>query len=135
MSKIPTFTKRGSPTNQRVTFDLANMANIFKFATSRLLVIRCKLETSTLVTSPRDHRIVVKQLATIHAEIEQEGNEIWKMMENKVVEAKIVAASLMKMETALGQDVIAAITATDALIKYLRREPKTPMQPATNESE
>ncbi|KAG1871357.1 hypothetical protein DFJ58DRAFT_837308 [Suillus subalutaceus] len=95
---------------------------------SRMLVM-----PATLV-HPRSTPLA-QQLATIHAEIEQEGNEIWKMMENKVVEAKIVAASLMKMETALGQDVIAAITATDALVKYLSREPKNPIQPATSDSE
>jgi hypothetical protein len=52
----------------------------------------------------------------------QEGDHIVDMLENKVVEARLVAASLLRMETALGQDVRTAIAATERLVRYLKRE-------------
>lgn len=65
---------------------------------------------------------VAQQLATIHAGMRQEGEHIVTMLENKIVEARLVAATLLRMETALGQDVRAAIAATERLVRYLKRE-------------
>ena len=65
---------------------------------------------------------VAQQLATIEAGMRQEGDHIVDMLENKVVEAMLVAASLLRMETALGQDVRTAIAATERLVRYLKRE-------------
>ncbi|KAG1717406.1 hypothetical protein EDB19DRAFT_1923108 [Suillus lakei] len=65
---------------------------------------------------------VAQQLAAIHAGVKQEGDHIVELLENKVVEAWLVMASLLRMETALGQDVCAAITATEWLVRYLKRE-------------
>ncbi|KAG1791612.1 hypothetical protein EV424DRAFT_1549198 [Suillus variegatus] len=65
---------------------------------------------------------VAQQLATIHAGMRQEGEHIVTLLENKIVEARLVAATLLRMETALGQDVRAAIAATERLVKYLKRE-------------
>ncbi|KAG1724070.1 hypothetical protein EDB19DRAFT_1915712 [Suillus lakei] len=65
---------------------------------------------------------VTQQLATIHASVKQEGEHIFELLENKVVEAQLVMASLLRMETALGQDVCAAIAATEQLVRYLKRE-------------
>ncbi|KAG2127660.1 hypothetical protein DEU56DRAFT_758545 [Suillus clintonianus] len=65
---------------------------------------------------------VAQQLATIQAGVRQGNEQIVKMLEDKVVEAKLVAASLMRMETALGEDVRGAIAATELLVKYLKGE-------------
>ncbi|KAG2086320.1 uncharacterized protein F5147DRAFT_659239 [Suillus discolor] len=256
MSDIPGFTERVSPTSDRTTFDLTDMANIFEFAASHLLAIRIALEDSALVTSAKIRHIiarylmwegevfilpwvafceglsispplsrnlrfftgmlgmsqvelltdqelydsfmkllplpsgpwvrgriihtypmawwtmpfntmdykeftmkfpncneirqmlinhfaqlpegrllvtpgtlvearstpVVQQLARIEAEVKQEGDYIIAMVESKIVEARLVAASMIRMETTLGQDVNAAIEATEWLVKYLKRE-------------
>ncbi|KAG1721476.1 uncharacterized protein EDB91DRAFT_1088441 [Suillus paluster] len=66
--------------------------------------------------------LVVQQLANIQAGIVQEGEHIVALLESKVVEARLVTASLLRMETALGQDVRTAIAATERLVKYLKRE-------------
>jgi hypothetical protein len=65
---------------------------------------------------------IAQQVATIHAEAREEGQYLLKMLEDKVVEAKMVAATMLRMDTALGDDVLQAITATDKLVKYLKRE-------------
>ncbi|KAG1751887.1 hypothetical protein EDB19DRAFT_1903852 [Suillus lakei] len=65
---------------------------------------------------------VAQQLAAIHAGVKQEGDHIVELLENKVVEARLVMTSLLRMETALGQDVRAAIAATEWLVRYLKRE-------------
>jgi hypothetical protein len=65
---------------------------------------------------------VAQQLAAIHASVKQEGDHIVELLENKVVEAWLVTASLLRMETALGQDVCTAIAATEQLVRYLKRE-------------
>ncbi|KAG1857410.1 hypothetical protein F4604DRAFT_1685243 [Suillus subluteus] len=49
--------------------------------------------------------LVAQQVSTIHAEIQQEGNHLLEMIEDKVIEARIVAASLMQMDSLLGWDV------------------------------
>ncbi|KAG1792280.1 uncharacterized protein HD556DRAFT_1309357 [Suillus plorans] len=82
---------------------------------SRLLVM-----PATLVDSWST--LVAQQLANIHAGIKQKGDQIITLLENKVVEVWLVAASLLRMETALGQDVRAAIAATEWLVKYLKKE-------------
>ncbi|KAG1794021.1 hypothetical protein EV424DRAFT_1548129 [Suillus variegatus] len=64
---------------------------------------------------------VAQQLSTIHAEVLHEGQLIVKMLEDKVVEAKMVAATMLRMDTALGQDVVNAIATTEKLTKYLKR--------------
>ncbi|KAG1737442.1 hypothetical protein EDB19DRAFT_1909759 [Suillus lakei] len=65
---------------------------------------------------------VAQQLAAIHASVKQEGDHIIELLENKVFEAQLVMSSLLRMETALGQDVCATITATKRLVRYLKRE-------------
>lgn len=65
---------------------------------------------------------VAEQLSNIHAEVLHEGQLIVKMLEDKVVEAKMVATTMLRMDTALGQDVVKAIAATKKLMKYLKRE-------------
>ncbi|KAG1796140.1 hypothetical protein EV424DRAFT_1547222 [Suillus variegatus] len=65
---------------------------------------------------------VAQQLSTIHTEVLHEGQLIVKMLEDKVVEAKMVAATMLRMDTALGQDVVNAIATTEKLMKYLKRE-------------
>ncbi|KAG1856827.1 hypothetical protein C8R48DRAFT_674799 [Suillus tomentosus] len=65
---------------------------------------------------------IAQQVATIRAEAREEGQYLLKMLEDKVVEAKMVAATMLRMDTALGDDVLQAITATDKLVKYLKRE-------------
>ncbi|KAG1720013.1 hypothetical protein EDB19DRAFT_1918316 [Suillus lakei] len=253
MSNIPGATERSSPTGDRPTFDLADMANIFEFAASRLLAIHRSLENTTPVSSAKrlivskkkaphvfflpwiayceglsiclplsrnlrwfvsllgmssvellnyrelyegfmklpvepsgawvrgrvvhtypmdwwnttfdagDYRTftsrypgwnqvlqmvtdhfaqlpegrllitpvtlvqarstpVAQQLATIQAGVRQGGEHIITMLENKVVEARLVAASLMRMETTLGEDVLSAIATTELLVKYLKGE-------------
>lgn len=62
MSPIPGFTECVSPTGDRTTFDLADMANIFEFAVSRLLAIRIALEDNPLVTSAKVCHIVARYL-------------------------------------------------------------------------
>ncbi|KAG1741938.1 hypothetical protein EDB19DRAFT_1907716 [Suillus lakei] len=62
MSNIPGFTEHLSPTGDLTTFDLANMANIFEFAASRLLAICRVLANTTLVTSAKVCLIVTKYL-------------------------------------------------------------------------
>ncbi|KAG1749485.1 hypothetical protein EDB19DRAFT_1904603 [Suillus lakei] len=61
MSNIPGATERSSPTGDRPTFDLANMANIFEFTASRLLAIHRSLENTTPASSVK-HLIVSKHL-------------------------------------------------------------------------
>ncbi|KAG1725102.1 hypothetical protein EDB19DRAFT_1915219 [Suillus lakei] len=51
MSNIPSATECSSPTSNHPTFDLADMANIFEFTTSRLLAIHRSLENTTSVSS------------------------------------------------------------------------------------
>ncbi|KAG1851429.1 hypothetical protein DFJ58DRAFT_842133 [Suillus subalutaceus] len=58
---------------------------------------------------------VAQQVSTIHAEVQQEGNHLLKMIEDKVIEARIVAASLMQMDSLLGRDVGEAIAVTERL--------------------
>ncbi|KAG1829898.1 hypothetical protein F4604DRAFT_1947368 [Suillus subluteus] len=65
---------------------------------------------------------VAQQLSNIAGEVEHEGHQIVKMLEDKVIEAQIVAASLLQMESALGEDIRAAIGAMDKLAKFLKRE-------------
>ncbi|KAG1802911.1 uncharacterized protein HD556DRAFT_1437973 [Suillus plorans] len=65
---------------------------------------------------------VAQQLSTIHAEVLHEGQLIVKMLEDKVIEAKMVAATMFCMDTTLGQDIVNAITATEKLMKYLKWE-------------
>ncbi|KAG1838477.1 hypothetical protein C8R48DRAFT_782391 [Suillus tomentosus] len=65
---------------------------------------------------------IAQQVATIRAEAREEGQYLLKMLEDKVVEAKMVAATMLRMDTALGDDVLQAIRATDKLVKYLKRE-------------
>lgn len=65
---------------------------------------------------------VSQQLSSIHTGVLHEGQLIVKMLEDKVVEAKMVAATMLQMDTALGQDVVKAIAATEKLMKYLKRE-------------
>ncbi|KAG2086763.1 uncharacterized protein F5147DRAFT_781538 [Suillus discolor] len=64
----------------------------------------------------------VAQLSSIHAKVLHEGQLIVKLLEDKVVEAKMVAATMLRMDTALGQDVVNAIATTEKLTKYLKRE-------------
>ncbi|KAG1852100.1 hypothetical protein DFJ58DRAFT_841963 [Suillus subalutaceus] len=66
--------------------------------------------------------LVAQQVSTIRAEVQQEGNHLLKMIEDKVIEARIVAASLMQMDSLLGRDVGEAIAAMERLVKYLKRE-------------
>ncbi|KAG1861513.1 hypothetical protein DFJ58DRAFT_725694 [Suillus subalutaceus] len=65
---------------------------------------------------------VAQQLSNIASEVEHEGRQIVKMLEDKVIEAQIVAASLLQMESALGEDIMTAIAATEKLVKFLKRE-------------
>ncbi|KAG2096760.1 uncharacterized protein F5147DRAFT_778269 [Suillus discolor] len=65
---------------------------------------------------------VAQQLSNIHVEVLHEGQLIVKMLEDKVVKAKMVAATMLCMDIALGQDVVKAIAATKRLTKYLKRE-------------
>ncbi|KAG2114226.1 uncharacterized protein F5147DRAFT_650034 [Suillus discolor] len=65
---------------------------------------------------------VAQQMSSIHTEVLHEGQLIVKMLEDKVVEAKIVATTMLRMDTALGQDVVNAIAATEKLTKYLKWE-------------
>ncbi|KAG1850946.1 hypothetical protein C8R48DRAFT_676562 [Suillus tomentosus] len=65
---------------------------------------------------------IAQQLATIRAEAREEGEYLLKMLEDKVLEAKMVAATMLRMDTALGDDVLKAITASDKLVKYLKKE-------------
>ncbi|KAG1834662.1 hypothetical protein DFJ58DRAFT_735751 [Suillus subalutaceus] len=65
---------------------------------------------------------VTQQLSNITGKVEHEGHHIVKMLEDKVIEAQIVAASLLQMESALGEDIMAAIPATEKLAKFLKRE-------------
>ncbi|KAG1792708.1 uncharacterized protein HD556DRAFT_1309237 [Suillus plorans] len=65
---------------------------------------------------------IAQQLATIRAEAREEGEYLLKMLEDKVLEAKMVAATMLRLDTALGDDVLQAITASDKLVKYLKRE-------------
>ncbi|KAG1839424.1 hypothetical protein F4604DRAFT_1691271 [Suillus subluteus] len=62
---------------------------------------------------------VAQQVSTIRAEVQQEGNHLLKMIEDKVIEARIVAASLMQMDSLLGWDVGEAIAVTERLVKLL----------------
>ncbi|KAG1847067.1 hypothetical protein F4604DRAFT_1929022 [Suillus subluteus] len=65
---------------------------------------------------------VTQQLSNIVGEVEHEGCQIVKMLEDKVIEAQIMAASLLQMESVLGEDIIAAIAVTEKLAKFLKRE-------------
>ncbi|KAG1828928.1 hypothetical protein EV424DRAFT_1536161 [Suillus variegatus] len=65
---------------------------------------------------------IAQQLATIHAKAREEGEYLLKMLEDKVLEAKMVAATMLRLDTALGDDVLQAITASDKLVKYLKKE-------------
>ncbi|KAG1786738.1 uncharacterized protein HD556DRAFT_1449396 [Suillus plorans] len=65
---------------------------------------------------------IAQQLATIRAEAREEGEYLLKMLEDKVLEAKMVAATMLRLDTALGDDVLQAITASDKLVKYLKKE-------------
>lgn len=65
---------------------------------------------------------VASQLAMIKAEVWHAGDHIVFMLESKVVEARLVVASMMRMETALGEDVCTAIATTKCLVKYLKQE-------------
>ncbi|KAG1832499.1 hypothetical protein EV424DRAFT_1533673 [Suillus variegatus] len=65
---------------------------------------------------------IAQQLATIRAEAREEGEYLLKMLEDKVLEAKMVAATMLRLDTALGDDVLQAITAFDKLVKYLKKE-------------
>jgi hypothetical protein len=65
---------------------------------------------------------IAQQLATIRAEAREEGEYLLKMLEDKVLEAKMVAATMLRMDTALGDDVLQAIMASDKLVKYLKKE-------------
>lgn len=66
--------------------------------------------------------LIAQQVATIHTEAREEGQYLLKMLEDKLVEAKMVAATMLRMDMALGDDVLQAMTVTDKLVKYLKRE-------------
>ncbi|KAG1900023.1 uncharacterized protein F5891DRAFT_980637 [Suillus fuscotomentosus] len=68
--------------------------------------------------------LIAQQLATICAEAREEGEYLLKMLEDKVLEAKMVAATMLRMDTTLGDDVLQAITASDKLVKYLKKRPQ-----------
>ncbi|KAG2058442.1 hypothetical protein BDR06DRAFT_968453 [Suillus hirtellus] len=65
---------------------------------------------------------VAQHLSSIHTKVLHEGQLIVKMLEDKVVEAKMVATTMLRMDTALGQDVVEAITTTEKLTKYSKWE-------------
>ncbi|KAG2111347.1 uncharacterized protein F5147DRAFT_651522 [Suillus discolor] len=65
---------------------------------------------------------IAQQLATICAEAGEEGQYLLKMLEDKVIEAKMVVATMLRMDTSLGDDVLNAITASEKLVKYLKQE-------------
>ncbi|KAG1823336.1 hypothetical protein EV424DRAFT_1346354 [Suillus variegatus] len=65
---------------------------------------------------------IAQQLATIRAEAREGGEYLLKMLEDKVLEAKMVAATMLRLDMALGDDVLQAITVSDKLVKYLKRE-------------
>ncbi|KAG1779895.1 hypothetical protein EV702DRAFT_1194649 [Suillus placidus] len=108
---------------QTFTTNLPNFGNIKEMLVSHFeqLPEGQLLVTPATLVDPRSTP-VAQQLANIHAGMRQEGEHIVSLLENKIVEARLVAASLLRMETALGQDVRAAITATEHLVKYLKRE-------------
>ncbi|KAG2058515.1 hypothetical protein BDR06DRAFT_1004225 [Suillus hirtellus] len=66
--------------------------------------------------------LITQQVATICTEAREEGQYLLKMLEDKVVKAKMVAATMLRMDMALGDDVLQAITVTDKLVKYLKWE-------------
>ncbi|KAG1879778.1 hypothetical protein F4604DRAFT_1922988 [Suillus subluteus] len=47
---------------------------------------------------------VAQQVSTIRTEVQQEGNHLLKMIKDKVIETRIVATSLMQMDSLLGRD-------------------------------
>ncbi|KAG1794989.1 hypothetical protein EV424DRAFT_1353663 [Suillus variegatus] len=65
---------------------------------------------------------IAQQLANIHAEAREEGEYLLKMLEDKVLEAKMVAATMLRLDTALGDDVLQAIMVSNKLVKYLKKE-------------
>ncbi|KAG2103720.1 uncharacterized protein F5147DRAFT_654632 [Suillus discolor] len=79
------------------------------------------LVTPATVVEPMS-TLLAQQLSTIYAEAQEEGRCILKMMEDKVLEAKMVAATMVQMDTALGDNVITAIATTEKLMRYLKRE-------------
>ncbi|KAG1731777.1 hypothetical protein EDB19DRAFT_1831596 [Suillus lakei] len=107
----------------KFTGNLPNMIEIREMVDSHFAQLP---ESWLLVTLPTyvDVRStpVTQQLAAIHASVKQEGDHIVELLENKIVEAWLVTASLLRMETALGQDVCAAIATTERLVRYLKRE-------------
>ncbi|KAG2103995.1 uncharacterized protein F5147DRAFT_654514 [Suillus discolor] len=87
-----------------------------------------QLASSMLVTlatlvQPRS-TLVAQQIAVIQAELSNEGEAIIRMIEDKVVEVRLLAASMLRMEAALSEDILEAIAATKHLVKYLKREAK-----------
>ncbi|KAG1782094.1 hypothetical protein EV702DRAFT_1041809 [Suillus placidus] len=108
---------------QTFTTNLSNFGDIKEMLVSHFAQLpegRLLVTPATLV-DPRSTP-VTQQLANIHAGMRQEGEHIVSLLENKIVEVRLVMASLLRMETALGQDVRAAIAATEWLVKYLKRE-------------
>ncbi|KAG2096504.1 uncharacterized protein F5147DRAFT_656579 [Suillus discolor] len=87
------------------TTTLPNFGDIKAMANSHFeqLPEGCLLVTPATLVDSRS-TLVAQQLANIHAGTKQEGDQIITLLENKVVEAWLVAASLLRMETALGQD-------------------------------
>ncbi|KAG1859431.1 hypothetical protein C8R48DRAFT_774769 [Suillus tomentosus] len=65
--------------------------------------------------------LIAQQLATIRTKAREEGEYPLKMLEDKILEAKMVAATMLRMDTALGDDVLQAITVSNKLVKYLKK--------------
>ncbi|KAG2337858.1 hypothetical protein BDR05DRAFT_952302 [Suillus weaverae] len=108
---------------QTFTTNLPNFSDIKEMLESHLeqLPEGWLLVTPATLVDPR-LTLVTQQLANIHASMEQEVEHIVSLLENKIVEVQLVAASLLRMETALGQDMRAAMATTEHLVKYLKRE-------------
>ncbi|KAG1812334.1 hypothetical protein EV424DRAFT_1349368 [Suillus variegatus] len=65
----------------------------------------------------------IKAMVNSHFEQLPEGDLLVTLTTlNKIVEAQLVVALLLRMETALGEDVCTAIAATERLVKYLKKE-------------
>ncbi|KAG1864095.1 hypothetical protein C8R48DRAFT_672807 [Suillus tomentosus] len=79
------------------------------------------LVTPATLVLPRSI-LVAQQLAAIQAEIDHEENAIIKMMENKVVEAKLLAVSMLKMKATLSNNILQAVRVMEHLVKYGKKK-------------
>lgn len=79
------------------------------------------LVTPATLVQPRSTP-VAQQIAVIQAKLSNEGNAIIRMIEDKVVEVWLLATSMLRMEAALGDDILEVIAAMEHLVKYLKRE-------------